>query len=76
VWRCRRTDNVGTPYESTLYWELVKFDENHWYDPHRLAYYFVAGEWPPKVTWVAGASKFDYSADGLQLMATGVLPAP
>ena len=74
VWRCRRTDCIGTPYENTRYWELVKYDENHWYDPRRLAYYFVQGEWPPVDTWVAGGRKYDYSADALQLVATGHLP--
>ncbi|WP_299815667.1 hypothetical protein [Tardiphaga sp.] len=43
VWRCRRNDNVATPYASTRYWELVKFASNHWYDPRKLAYYFVTG---------------------------------
>jgi hypothetical protein len=76
VWRCRRTDCVGTPYENTRHWELVKYDENHWYEPRRLAYYFVRGEWPPVDTWVASGRKYDYSADALQLVATGQLPSP
>ncbi|CAG9168161.1 hypothetical protein [Cupriavidus pinatubonensis] len=76
IWRCRRMDCAGTPYESTRQWELVKYDENHWYDPRKLAFYFVNGEWPPTNTWVAGGRKYDYSAAGLQLMVTGKLPTP
>jgi len=74
VWRCRRIDNVGTPYASTRYWELVKFAADHWYDPRKLAYYFVTGVWPPIDTWVAGGEQFDYSAETLQLVASGELP--
>lgn len=74
VWRFRRTDGAGTPYETTRYWELVKYDENHWYEPRRLAYYFLTREWPPVDSWVAGEGKYDYSAAGLQLVATGQLP--
>ncbi|MFM0091553.1 hypothetical protein PQR46_32125 [Paraburkholderia sediminicola] len=76
VWRCRRTDCLGTPYESTRYWELVKFDENHWYDPRELAHYFVNGKWPAIDMWVASGRKYDYSATGLQIMVTGELPVP
>jgi hypothetical protein len=75
VWRCRQTDNRGTPYETTRYWELVKFDENHWYDPRRLACYFVMGEWPPKDEWVGSSRQYDYSADNLRLTPAGVIPA-
>lgn len=71
VWGFRRTDNAGTPYKSTKYWEYVKFDENHWYEPMRLAYYYTTGEWPPARTWVAGSRKYDYSAAGLELMQSG-----
>lgn len=74
VWRCRRTDNVGTPYESTRYWELVKFASDHWYDPRKLAYCFVTGAWPPIDMWVAGGKKFDYSAETLQLVVSGERP--
>lgn len=74
VWRCRRTDCVGTPYESTRYWELVKYDNDHWYDPRKLAYYFSTGAWPPLDTWVAGGKMYDYSADALQLITSGELP--
>ena len=74
VWRCRRTDNVGTSYVSTRYWELVKFAADHWYDPRKLAYYFVTGAWPPIDTWVAGGEKFDYSAETLRLVASGEMP--
>jgi hypothetical protein len=74
VWRCRRTDCVGTPYESTRYWELVKFASDHWYDPRKLAYYFVNGAWPPIETWVAAGENFDYSAETLRLVASGELP--
>lgn len=76
VWRCRRTDCVGTPYEKTLYWELVKFDNDHWYEPRKLAYYFINRDWPAADTWVASGRKYDYSADGLQLVATGEHPVP
>lgn len=74
VWRCRRTDCVGTPYESTRYWELVKFDENHWYDPRKLAYYYVHGQWPEIDTWVAGGKDYDYRASSLLVVASGELP--
>jgi hypothetical protein len=74
VWRCRRTDCVGTPYENTRYWELVKFDENHWYDPRKLAYYFVSGQWPERDTWIATRGKYDYRADALGIVASGHLP--
>ncbi|WP_369070797.1 hypothetical protein [Burkholderia gladioli] len=75
TWRFKRTDSAGTPYESTTQWELVKFDDDHWYEPKRLAWYFINREWPPAGMWVAGGGKYDYRADGLELRDDGDLPA-
>lgn len=74
VWRFRRTDCEGTPYESTRNWELVKVGE-HWYDPRQLARYLITGEWHPVGTWVATVGdRYDYAFDNLELRKSGSAP--